>query len=417
MKKQKQKHLRLAKTFLAIFFIVFFLLSFGVLTAAEKINISAHNTEQVRELEYEVEEKKLEIEKIQKKLDVYEKNLENKRQEKITLQNELQNIAEKIEQLQLEIDKVNLEIDTTNLEIQSVLLQILDKEELIDKQKKQLGELIRQINFSDQKSYLDILITHKSFSEFFDGVTQVEQVESSLKKSLDEVKILKQELEKQKNVLEKKSEKLNKLQKDLKEKKAKLDSQETAKTYYLIEARRSEQKFQELIRQAKLEQQEINNEIVSLEKTIRTRLQSKGETFSSTGQLVWPVPKNVITARFHDPDYPFRHIFEHPAIDIRAGQGTPVKAADSGYVGKIKNGGATGYSYIMLIHDDGLATVYGHVSKIYVETDTYVNKGDIIGLSGGMPGTSGAGRLSTGPHMHFEVRLNGIPVNPLDYLP
>src|SRR3989339_696480 len=137
--------------------------------------------------------------------------------------------------------------------------------------------------------------------------------------------------------------------------------------------------------------------------------------FNDNG-MIWPVPRNTITSYFHDPDYPFRNIFEHPAIDIRAGQGTVLKAAASGYVARVKEGVGGSYGYIMLIHGDGLSTVYGHVSKIYVEEDEYIVQGQTIGLTGGLPGTPGSGALTTGPHLHFEVRLNGIPVNPLNYL-
>lgn len=385
-------------------------------TAAE-LAIAAASDTQVRQLQEDIQLKQLEIEKIQKKIAVYEQSLESKRQERITLTNQLDIISEQIQSLELEQQEVQLQIDTTNLEIQSIVLQILDTEDQMNQHRQQLAELVRALHIQDQRTVLDVLMGHRTFSEFFDQVQQLEDVERELGRSLQELKNLQQQLVGQQAQREQKSQQLQEQKAALNEKKAKLDDQESAKTYYLVQTKRSEKQFQSLVAEAKREQQAINSEIVSLEKTIRKKLDTNGEGgIVSTGRLIWPVPKNTITAYFHDPDYPFRNVFEHPAVDIRASQGTPVKAADSGYVAKAKDNGK-GYSYIMLIHADGLSTVYGHVSKIYVKTDSYVKQGEVIGLSGGAPGTPGAGPLTTGPHMHMEVRLNGIPVNPLDYLP
>ena len=71
----------------------------------------------------------------------------------------------------------------------------------------------------------------------------------------------------------------------------------------------------------------------------------------------------------------------------------------------------------MIIHGDGLSTVYGHISKALVSQEDYVAQGQAIALSGGLPGTTGAGRLTSGPHLHFEVRKDGIPVDPASFLP
>jgi murein DD-endopeptidase MepM/ murein hydrolase activator NlpD len=71
---------------------------------------------------------------------------------------------------------------------------------------------------------------------------------------------------------------------------------------------------------------------------------------------------------------------------------------------------------VTIRHDNGLATLYGHVSGFLVQEGQRVRAGDPIALSGGTPGTKGAGRLTTGAHLHFEVYLDGKKVDPLEYL-
>ncbi len=83
-----------------------------------------------------------------------------------------------------------------------------------------------------------------------------------------------------------------------------------------------------------------------------------------------------------------------------------VEAKDNGF----------GYSYIILAHKGNLVTLYGHVYEIRVKPGMLVAKGDVIGLTGGTPGTRGAGLQTTGPHLHFEVHYKGEPQDPLDYL-
>ncbi|MFH1838151.1 MAG: M23 family metallopeptidase [Candidatus Kuenenbacteria bacterium] len=182
-----------------------------------------------------------------------------------------------------------------------------------------------------------------------------------------------------------------------------------------LETKNSESKFQALLLAVKEEKEQADAEIISLEKELREKLKKELEKEKET-IFIWPVLKNTITAKFNDPTYLFRKYFSHNAIDIRAGQGTSIVASASGYIGRAKNAGM-GYSYILIIHNNGFSTVYGHTSKSYIKEGDYVNQGQIIGNSGGMPGTPGAGQFSTGPYLHFEIHLDSNPVDPEKYLP
>ncbi len=381
-------------------------------------NFDEASNQEVKAINKEIQDKRERIQKMQEQQEIYAKAIKQKQTEKATLSNQLAILENRLAKAALDIESAQTEIDRTNLEIEKVNLEIGAKDQAITRQKEHIGSVIRLMQQQDNKSALEILLLNGTLNEFVSQVKYLEDINQEIGQSLDNLRQYKKDLEdKQKDLSEKKRE-LAKLKLDIENKKANLASEQQSKVYILDQTKSSEREYQRLLKLAKQEQQQAEYDIVNLEKVARAKLSKisgKALEFNDAG-FIWPVEKNTIMAYFHDPDYPFRYIFEHPAIDIRATQGTTLRAAASGYVAIAKDAGK-GYSYIMIIHGNGLATVYGHVSKIYVAQDEYVIQGQTIGLSGGIPGTNGAGRLTTGPHLHFEVRLNGVPVDPLEYLP
>ena len=397
--------------------------NFSVIHTAKAEEAPANElVEEISDLDREIDAKRKEIEALQKQSDSYKKQIEAAQNKTASLSTELAILSNRIAKIKIDIETTEKKIETITLEIKNLETQILDKENNITKSKDRIAEFLRLIHRNDEKSYLEVIATNQSFSEVFDQMKYIENLQADLQNTLNQIQELKAALEEQKKQREDKRTEAENSKNELVKMQSSLEEQIQGKEVLLDRTFASEKQFQNWLLQSKYEEEQINSEITSLERTIRRRLEESDKAFSE-GQsgsvaLSWPVdPGRGITATFHDPDYPFRYIFEHPGIDIRAYQGSLVKAAAPGYVGKIKNGGQKGYSYIMLLHANGLSTVYGHVSKINVQEDTYVIRGQVIGLSGGMPGTPGAGHLTTGPHLHFETRSDGIPVNPLDYLP
>ena len=375
-------------------------------------------SKEIKNVEKSITEQQKKISELKEKANEYQKIIQEKQLEIANLEEQLLVFKNRIAKKELDIKIVNEEIAEAKNKIKGKNLEIAQKEEEIKEQKEKIIEFIRLIYKNDKKSYLEILILNDSFSEFFNYLTFTENIERGLKNALDGILILKEKLENSKDLLEKEKLNLEKLETKLLLEKEKLNEEKRLKEMILTETNYSERLFQKLLARAKAEQIAADNEILNFEKEKRALFEKQKESkiLDNSSELSWPVsPSRGISAYFHDPTYPFRHLFEHPGIDVIVSQGTPIKAPASGYVARVKDAGF-GYSYIMLIHSDGLSTVYGHVNKILVKEDEFVARGQIIGKVGGKPGTLGAGRLTTGAHLHFETRLDGIPVNPLNYL-
>lgn len=149
--------------------------------------------------------------------------------------------------------------------------------------------------------------------------------------------------------------------------------------------------------------------------TIQAQLSAPSAGHSTQTQFIWPMSTGVITQPFGptdlaiEPSYlGFPHF--HTGVDVAAAEGTPVRAADDGVVALVGSGN-TGYgNYVVIAHANGISTLYGHLLAAAVSQGAHVTQGQPIGLEGSTGN-------STGPHVHFEVRINGTMVDPLLYLP
>ncbi|MDF2379504.1 MAG: peptidoglycan DD-metalloendopeptidase family protein [Candidatus Gracilibacteria bacterium] len=194
-----------------------------------------------------------------------------------------------------------------------------------------------------------------------------------------------------------------------------LASAEQQKVYQrqlLAEKKHEQVFFSDQLEEARLEQEALYERITSLAAGLDT---FEYQDFPRE-QMIWPVsPSLGVSAGFQDEGYRNRFGLEHNAIDIPTDQLTPIQAPLAGRVIKVHDGGK-GYSYLQLAHRDGLSTVYGHVYSFMVNEGDFIKQGQVMALSGGAIGTNGAGRLTTGPHLHFEVLKDGRHVDPRDYL-
>ncbi len=371
----------------------------------------------VETLDKEIKDKRSRVSELRSLIDKYRDRIDQQEKQQSTLENEVLILDNRIISKQLSIEQAKTELEALRLEIQSLEANITVQTSRISRQKEFAAELIRRIHSAEQMPIHEILLTKPNLSSFFDRLEENKRLGNDLADALQRVKTIRETLELQKKQRDAKRVAIETEKKRLAKEELQLEAERNFKASLASETKNKQSEFERVIYELQQQQQGTASDIASLEDKLKDKLDSVDEALARGDVLLnWPVdPSRGITATFHDPTYPFRNMFEHPGTDVRAAVGTPIKSAAGGYVAWNKLGRMYG-NYTMVVHPGNIATVYAHLSKFTAKPDTYVDRGDQVGLSGGRPGDPGAG-LSTGPHLHFEVRKNGIPVDPENYLP
>lgn len=385
---------------------------------------------EIIKLNQQIDEKQKQIEEMKRQTAIYEQQLQKKQDQRLTLQNELSNLSDNIDNTENDLEINTAQIESLQLQIEKVGREIELKQNEIDSERENLAVLLRRLYETDQVSNLEMLVQEQTFSSYFSRIQNLHALSGSVGDALGKVLAVKQQLDNSMTELNQKRTELDDTRNKLAQDRQLLEQQETYKENLLTQTQESETKYQQVLKELQGESQNADSEIRSLIDQVNDRLAERGEgtVLQKPSELSWPVDASRgISAYFRDPTYPFRKIFEHPAIDIRVYHGTNVAAAADGIVAvarkldwiKDSKGRVLypAYNYVTIVHGGNLATVYGHLGSISVVEGQSVKRGQAIGQSGGTPGTAGAGRLTTGPHLHFEVRLDGIPQDPLKYLP
>jgi len=397
------------------------------------VNIRAQeaNPADVADLNAQIEAKKRALEELQSRSAALQHAVDQASSQVRDIQSQVALIDAQIAQSSFAIDQKNAEIEALELEMTAIQQSIDSKTAEISVKKKQLADALRQMDANNRVSPLALVVLQESLADFYGHAQAVASLSASLNEAIDGVETLREELTSKQDSLVAAKDEHTQAKQQLEIQRNSVVDQRSFKTELLDDASSSKNQYESLLAQAAQEEQQANATISSLEQQIQNRLNGNTNndypTFNSTG-YVWPTAEHRITAYFHDPTYPFkRYIGEHTGLDIGVPQGSLVRATADGIVSVVRNQGfftdsagrktRSALNFVGIIHDDGISSRYLHLSAIYVSPEQFVKQGEIIGLSGGLPGTAGAGTTTTGAHLHFEIRVDGIPDDPLKYLP
>ena len=329
-----------------------------------------------------------------------------------SLDSSLAKISEELEQLSGQISSKEEEIRVTGEELREA--RIVEAE-----QYEAMKLRIRYMYENGESSYWDMLFQSQSMSELLNKAEYISKISEYDRNQLDKYVAIKEDIEQKEIRLEREKAELLTLQESTEAKHASVEQllsekEKELKNYESQIANAEASQYQAEIAAQEAQIAQMEAELKRQEEEARRKAEAQGQTYKtvSIGDITftWPCPASSrITSYFGSREAPTEGAStNHKAVDIGASTGTDIIAAADGQV-SIATYSASAGNYIMLNHGGGVTTVYMHCSKLLVSAGESVKKGQVIAKVG----STG---YSTGPHLHFGVRVNGTYVDPLQYV-
>lgn len=332
-------------------------------------------------------------------------------------------VSEQLRQIEEQLRQATAELGTIKEQRVAVENDItLNERQLAEAQKRLEGresvfyKRVRDIYINGRLSYLDVVIGSKDFSDFANRLEVLKRIIDSDITLINEIKKERAEIEAHKQKLEADRTKLVELEKAALAKQAEIEQKKAERNVVLQKAQNDRATAMQAIEELNASSAQVSAMLKERQaaRAAAAAAQSSGGQNASdnwvqgTGQLGWPVSGEITSPYGYRVHPIFGTTIYHSGIDIGVDEGTPVHAADGGVV--VWSGWMGGYGYAVVIdHGNGLSTLYGHNSELAVDEGQSVAKGQVISYAGSTGN-------STGPHVHFEVRVNGDPVDPMGYL-
>ena len=374
------------------------------------------------DIQAQIDANNKQIEVLQAEISSFQKELDALGAKKDTLQSAINSLALSQKKLASEIKVTQNKISSANLKIKELTLSIGDKETAIAADQSAIAKTLRGMAENEQVSLIAQIISANSLRDAWQAADHAIQFNRAIADDINDLRAARTELAANRDQVNATKASLVALQNSLSLQKRSVDASKTAQQQLLSQTKNQEINYQKLIAQKQAAEKSFEQELIELQGQLNLIVHPSLLPKVGSGVLLWPFSNTFmlncarlkgklgnpfcVTQYFGNTAFATANpqIYKgkgHNAIDIGAPIGTPVQAALGGTVLDTGNTDLVGgcYSFgkwIMLVHGNGLSTIYSHLSAIDVSKGQVVDAGQVIGLSG-MTG------YATGPHIHFGV--------------